>query len=34
MVIIGALVASVPMVLLMVAMQRYWRSGVSLGSLK
>jgi multiple sugar transport system permease protein len=34
MVIIGALVASLPMVLLMVAMQRYWRSGVSLGSLK
>ncbi|WP_309693892.1 carbohydrate ABC transporter permease [Microbacterium foliorum] len=33
-VITGSLVASVPMVLLMVAMQRYWRAGVTMGSLK
>ena len=33
-VITGALVATVPMVVMMVAMQRYWRSGVTLGSLK
>ena len=33
-VITGALIASIPMVLLMFSMQRYWRSGVTLGSLK
>ncbi|MFC7876577.1 carbohydrate ABC transporter permease [Isoptericola sp. NPDC057391] len=33
-VITGALVASIPMVLLMISMQRYWKSGVTLGSLK
>lgn len=33
-VITGSLVATIPMVLLMVAMQRYWRSGVTMGSLK
>jgi multiple sugar transport system permease protein len=34
MVITGSLVATIPMVVLMVAMQRYWRSGVAMGSLK
>lgn len=33
-VITGSLVATVPMVILMIAMQRYWRSGVAMGSLK
>lgn len=33
-VITGSLVATIPMVILMVAMQRYWRSGVAMGSLK
>jgi multiple sugar transport system permease protein len=33
-VLIGSLVATIPMVVLMIAMQRYWRSGVTLGSLK
>lgn len=33
-VITGSLVATIPMVLLMVAMQRYWRAGVTMGSLK
>jgi multiple sugar transport system permease protein len=33
-VITGSLVATLPMVLLMVAMQRYWRAGVTMGSLK
>jgi multiple sugar transport system permease protein len=33
-VITGSLVSTVPMVVLMIAMQRYWRSGVTLGSLK
>ncbi|MDQ0680303.1 multiple sugar transport system permease protein [Arthrobacter pascens] len=33
-VITGSLVATIPMVVLMVAMQRYWRSGVAMGSLK
>lgn len=34
MVITGSLVATIPMVILMIAMQRYWRSGVAMGSLK
>ncbi len=33
-VITGSLVATIPMVLLMIAMQRYWRAGVTMGSLK
>lgn len=33
-VITGSLVATIPMVILMIAMQRYWRSGVAMGSLK
>jgi multiple sugar transport system permease protein len=33
-VITGSLVATIPMVALMVAMQRYWRAGVTMGSLK
>jgi multiple sugar transport system permease protein len=33
-VITGSLVATIPMMLLMVAMQRYWRTGVTMGSLK
>jgi multiple sugar transport system permease protein len=33
-VITGSLVATIPMVLLMVAMQRYWKAGVTMGSLK
>ncbi|MFI9488524.1 carbohydrate ABC transporter permease [Promicromonospora sp. NPDC052451] len=33
-VLTGSLVATVPMVLLMISMQRFWRSGVTIGSLK
>lgn len=33
-VITGSLIATIPMVALMIAMQRYWRSGVTIGSLK
>lgn len=33
-VITGSLVATIPMVVLMVAMQRYWRAGITMGSLK
>lgn len=33
-VITGSVIATIPMVVLMIAMQRYWRSGVTLGSLK
>ncbi|WP_277209356.1 carbohydrate ABC transporter permease [Isoptericola croceus] len=33
-VITGSLVSTIPMVILMIAMQRYWRSGVTIGSLK
>jgi multiple sugar transport system permease protein len=33
-VLTGSLVSTIPMVVLMIAMQRYWRSGVTLGSLK
>jgi multiple sugar transport system permease protein len=34
MVVVGSLISLIPMVILMISMQRYWRSGVSLGSLK
>ncbi|MFI6335302.1 carbohydrate ABC transporter permease [Streptomyces sp. NPDC050535] len=34
MVVVGSIISLVPMVILMVSMQRYWRSGVTLGSLK
>jgi multiple sugar transport system permease protein len=33
-VIVGSIVSLVPIVVLMLAMQRYWRSGITLGSLK
>ena len=33
-VIVGSIVSLVPIVALMLAMQRYWRSGITLGSLK
>lgn len=33
-VIVGAIVSLVPIVALMLSMQRYWRSGITLGSLK
>ncbi|MEV0230762.1 carbohydrate ABC transporter permease [Nonomuraea sp. NPDC050786] len=33
-VVVGSIVSLIPMVALMVSMQRYWRSGVTLGSLK
>jgi multiple sugar transport system permease protein len=33
-VIVGSIISLVPMVVLMMAMQRYWRSGITLGSLK
>jgi multiple sugar transport system permease protein len=33
-VIVGSIISLIPMVALMLAMQRYWRSGVTLGSLK
>jgi multiple sugar transport system permease protein len=33
-VITGSLISTIPMVILMLAMQRYWRSGVTIGSLK
>lgn len=33
-VITGSLISTIPMVVLMIAMQRYWRSGVTIGSLK
>ncbi|WP_217208050.1 carbohydrate ABC transporter permease [Streptomyces sp. AC550_RSS872] len=34
MVVVGSMISLIPMVLLMVSMQRYWRTGVTLGSLK
>jgi multiple sugar transport system permease protein len=34
MVVVGSIISLIPMVILMVSMQRYWRSGVTLGSLK
>ncbi|MEU2732451.1 carbohydrate ABC transporter permease [Streptomyces griseoviridis] len=34
MVVVGSLISLIPMVALMISMQRYWRSGVTLGSLK
>ncbi len=33
-VVAGSIVSMVPMVVLMISMQRYWRSGITLGSLK
>jgi multiple sugar transport system permease protein len=33
-VIVGAIVSLIPIVALMLSMQRYWRSGITLGSLK
>jgi multiple sugar transport system permease protein len=33
-VVVGSILSTIPMVILMISMQRYWRSGVSLGSLK
>jgi multiple sugar transport system permease protein len=33
-VITGSLISTIPMIALMVAMQRYWRAGVTMGSLK
>lgn len=33
-VIVGSIVSLIPIVVLMLAMQRYWRSGITLGSLK
>jgi multiple sugar transport system permease protein len=33
-VVVGSIVSLIPMVVLMISMQRYWRSGVTLGSLK
>lgn len=33
-VMVGAIFSLIPMVVLMLAMQRYWRSGVTLGSIK
>ncbi|MEE1799547.1 carbohydrate ABC transporter permease [Streptomyces sp. JV176] len=33
-VVVGSIVSLIPMVILMISMQRYWRSGVTLGSLK
>jgi multiple sugar transport system permease protein len=33
-VITGALISTIPMVVLMFAMQRYWCAGVAMGSLK
>ncbi len=33
-VVLGSIVSTIPMILLMVSMQRYWRSGITIGSLK
>lgn len=33
-VVLGSIVSLIPMVILMLAMQRYWRSGITFGSLK
>ncbi|AXG82105.1 carbohydrate ABC transporter permease [Streptomyces paludis] len=33
-VVVGSIVSLIPMVILMLSMQRYWRSGVTMGSLK
>lgn len=33
-VLTGSLVSTIPMIALMISMQRYWRSGVTIGSLK
>jgi len=32
--ITGAVISTIPMIIMMISMQRYWRSGVTLGSLK
>lgn len=34
MVVVGSIISLIPMVVLMVSLQRYWRSGITLGSLK
>lgn len=34
MVVVGSLLSLIPMVILMISMQRFWRSGVTLGSIK
>ena len=34
MVVVGSLLSLIPMVILMISMQRFWRSGITLGSLK
>ncbi|MFJ8019476.1 carbohydrate ABC transporter permease [Streptomyces sp. NPDC096311] len=34
MVVTGSIISLIPMVILMVSLQRYWRSGITLGSLK
>jgi multiple sugar transport system permease protein len=34
MVVVGSIVSLLPMVILMISLQRYWRSGITLGSLK
>ncbi|MFC9248671.1 carbohydrate ABC transporter permease [Streptomyces sp. NPDC057136] len=34
MVVVGSMLSLIPMVVLMISMQRFWRSGVTLGSLK
>jgi multiple sugar transport system permease protein len=33
-VVVGSIISLIPMVVLMISMQRYWRSGITLGSLK
>ncbi|WP_105968137.1 carbohydrate ABC transporter permease [Streptomyces geranii] len=33
-VVVGSIISLIPMVILMLSMQRYWRTGVTLGSLK
>jgi multiple sugar transport system permease protein len=33
-VLTGALLSIIPMAIMMVAMRRYWRTGVTLGALK
>ncbi|MEV0616753.1 carbohydrate ABC transporter permease [Nonomuraea sp. NPDC050404] len=33
-VVVGSIISLIPMVALMISMQRYWRSGITLGSLK
>ncbi|MGW4957444.1 hypothetical protein ACWEPL_09440 [Nonomuraea sp. NPDC004186] len=33
-VVVGSIISLIPMVALMISLQRYWRSGITLGSLK